>query len=279
LTTCCQRLSGDLDRTLGSSEAELRMDAINQKIIESEQSKGALKAVCARLDRPIEDACRPDELERIVISGIDAMDGLNVDRLMPGMTPNEATDPLTKARLEKVDRTLAAVAPFDGIITRLTKLLDRQYRAFLPTSQYFGHFLDSLTSLKGHMAALDADSILRPIDALSVKSVELFSMLAISLSGASFAPEYSENHHAVTALLDAHQTANDSIARLRILLEEKEQLLLQETAKLENLEHEFAEFTENHSPMGGSSRNKPKWTASPEETAPQRSTALAGTCI
>jgi hypothetical protein len=258
LATCCQRLSGDSARAAGASEAESRMELLNligHKTAECQQYKEALEKVCVRLRRPIGSASTPEELERIAIAGIDAQDGLNaidVGKLMDGMTPHELPlDPVTQARLAKVDRTLAAVAPFDAIIARLSKLLDRQYSAFLPTSQYFGHFLDALSSLKEHINVLDEESILRPIHSLLVKSVELFEALAISLSAAGFAPDYSENHEAVAALLEAQQREHDSVARLRILLEEREQLLLQETAKLEDLEREYDDFRRKHSSESG----------------------------
>jgi hypothetical protein len=254
LITCCQRLSGNPDHALGFSAAESRLELLNlisQQNNDCQQYRSALENVCRRVHRPPDGASTPAELEKLALAGIDAQDGLSaidVDKLMNGMTPPEIEAQVAQSRLEKVDRTLSELAPFDAILGRLTQLLNRRYSAFLPTSQYFGHFLDALSSLKEHMNRLDADAIFRPVHSLLVKSVELFNQLAISLASAGFAPEYSESHHAVAALLDAQQAAGESVAKLRVLLEEKEQLLLQETAKLESLEREFAEFVQKCSP-------------------------------
>jgi hypothetical protein len=232
------------------SEPELRIklnELIEQKVGECEGYKNAMRAVCAKLNQPVDSGASPEQMQEVAFKGIDAPDGLNVDRIMASIQPQElAMDPRMAERLEMIDQTLAAVEPFDSLIAKMTNLLDRRYAAFLPTSKHFSAFLDCMSGLKACMHKLDPEKIFRPVYSLLLKCVELFNALAISLSAASFAPEYSENHQVVAALLEAQQAANESITKLRILLEERDQLLMGEAEKLRKLEKEHASYVESH---------------------------------
>jgi hypothetical protein len=250
VVSCCQRLDPGDNSMNELSEPESRIkltELIEQKVGECEGYKDAMMAVCAKLDHPVDSSAGPEQMQDLAFKAIDAPDGLNVDRIMANIQPQEmAMDPRMAERLEMIDRTLAAIEPFDSLIAKMTKLLDRRYAAFLPTSKHFSAFLDCTSGLKGCMQKLDSQKIFRQVYSLLLKSVELFNALAISLSAASFAPEYSGNHQVVAALLEAQQTANESISRLRILLEERDQLLMGEAAKLQKLEKEHASYVESH---------------------------------
>jgi hypothetical protein len=250
VVSCCQQLSPDDVFLNELSELESRIkltELIGQKVSECEGYKNSMRAVCAKLNQPVGSGASPEQMRELAFNGIDAPDGLNVDRIMASLQPQEiAVDLRTAERLAMIDRTGAAIESFDSLIAKMTKLLDRRYAAFLPTSKYFSAFLDCLSGLKGLMQKLDPEKIFRPVYSLPLKCVELFNALAIPLSAASFAPEYSANHQVVAALLEAQQAADQSIARLRILLEERDQLLMGETEKLQKLEKAYASYTASH---------------------------------
>lgn len=197
------------------------------------------------IDSRLEEQPQTKTVTRETDSDDDELLNIDVDKIMQKMTPRD-TDIARENRLKKLDRTIEVIHSFDETISKLTDLLDKHYTAFLPTSANFSTFLDALCTMKAQVNKMSADDVLRQVQSLLTKSVELFNTLGISLSAASFAPEYSENHKIVAQLLEAQQTANLSIARLRILLEEKETLLFQETAKLAKLEQEHAAFLKAH---------------------------------
>ena len=166
--------------------------------------------------------------------------------MMQDISRKEPSDPAMKVKLRMLDKTLEVASVFDSAVGKLSKMLDRHYTTFLPTSDIFTKFLDSLSQMKNHLSKLGPTAIFRPVYSLLVKNTELFNALAITLSSASFAPEYAGNQQIVAALLEAQQTSNQSIARLRVLLEEKESLLQQETQKLASLEEEYEQYKKSN---------------------------------
>jgi hypothetical protein len=148
-------------------------------------------------------------------------------------------DEAKERRLELLDNTLKVISPLDEVLLKMCHLLSKKYGAFLPTSKYFKNYLDGLSFMKAEMHKVEADTVIRPIHSLLVKCVELFGCLAVLLSSAAFAPEFAENQQALEKIFEKQMSSNLSLMRLRVLLEERDSLLMQETGKLAELEEAF----------------------------------------
>jgi hypothetical protein len=251
LLSCCGKLGDESERLGELPDCGIQdrlTKLIEQKDAECERYKQAMNAIARSLQRnPSENV---DEVRDQILQAIDAQDGVNlidIDKIMEKLTPVELPiDETATGRLEMLDRTLAVLSPFDTMIGKLSKLLDKHYQAYLPTSKYFSGFLDALTHMKDHIRRIGPNSIFREVYSVMMKSAELFRALGISLSSASFAPEYSGNQQVVAAILDAQLSASAQITSLRILLQEKEQLLEAETGKVAQCESEFADYKKAH---------------------------------
>ena len=237
LKNMCRKFDPDgdfIDKTLSELQTTLE-SLIDSSLQSGEQSPRIVR----------EEKSRTEDKSSETDDEYDDLLGLDVDKIMRTMKPRDS-DIARENRLRKLDKTIETIESFDDTISKLTNLLDKHYQAFLPTSDNFGTYLDTLSTMKIQLSKMGTEDVIRQVQSLLTKSVELFNTLGISLSAASFAPEYSKNHKAVAKLLDAQQAANLSIARLRILLEEKERLLFEETAKLAKLEQEHDTYVKTH---------------------------------
>jgi hypothetical protein len=251
LVSCCTKFGVDpesLSQLPDCGIQEQISQLINNKLDECQRYKQAMTDIGAQLKQNTSE--NVEEARDQILRAIDAQDGvklIDVDRIMSQMTPVELpVDESDAGKLQMLQRTLAVVLPFDAILEQLTKVLDKHYTAFLPTSKYFPRYLDALSAMKDVVRKIPPNSIFREIYSILLKSSELFRALGISLSSASFAPECAGNQQIIATILDAQLSATAQITTLRILLEEKEQQLEQETGKVTQLEVEFTDFKKAH---------------------------------
>lgn len=227
-------------------------DNSNKNNTGNNEYKESFMELCAKLTHKGKEEFAnksPDELNSIIYKIIDdgnKKDDLNlidVEKLMsliPAKSDNDDYLESLKNELKKTDYTLNAVEPFNSLTSKLNTLLDTNESCFLPTSDSFSDYLDSVSKMKDNLTKLKPDLMHKPIHSLLIQSVELFNSLAIALSSASFAPEFTDNQKNLQNILNENQNLNLSLARLRILLEEKDSLLQAETRKLAKLEKQFS---------------------------------------
>lgn len=254
LIQVCTKYSGSSHPYMNLTTEEL-MAKINIIISESREFKNAMINICAQLtnkDKKSLERKSPQELSDKIMKKIKKMleeaqdtNLINIDEIMQ-LIPVKSKEKVGETvlnELEAAKYTKVIVDPINALISELCSILDDHCSAYLPTSQHFTEFLDALSSMKQKLQRVDTSKIQQPIHSLLVKSVELFNSLAIALSSASFAPEYSPNQKEIAEILVKQQTLSQSIERLRLLLEEKETLLHQETNKLRKAEKQIRQLT------------------------------------
>jgi hypothetical protein len=134
------------------------------------------------------------------------------------------------------DYTSKTIQPLTQLVSDLNNLSDSSFTAFVGQSREFAQYLDVVSKMKDTIHSIDLPTVIRPVQALAVQSVELFNTLGVTLASVSLAPEDEDNQLKVADILDQYQAANQSLFRLRALLEEKEALLTQEADKLRSAE-------------------------------------------
>lgn len=137
--------------------------------------------------------------------------------------------------------TKSTIEPITKLISEMNISIDRKSNAYVPSSPQFPHFLEIINNMKETLYRTNPDDVIHPVHALLNQAVELYNKLSITLSSSSFAPEFEKNEEIVSDLLTKYQSANQSLIKLRILLEEKEKLLEDETTKLIECEEKAVE--------------------------------------
>lgn len=213
--------------------------------------RDAFIELCAKItnkDKSYFFSKTPDELQLIVSKAFDENKNddlglIDIDKLMslvPVKSDKDYYLDILKNKLKKMDYTLEAIEPFNSLTSKLNNMLDSNESCFLPTSNTFSEYLDSVSKMKDNLTKINPELMHKPIHSMIVQSVELFNSLAIRLASASFAPEFADNQKSIQTILKENQNLNLSLARLRILLEEKDEFLQAETRKLAKLEKQFS---------------------------------------